>query len=144
MDEQILKVLNSEAPPEVVERVRAWRAESEANEAYYLATARVWALTEPEPEPVVSPADPAAIVAAAEARRHQDESHVTSLASRRRRPRFSGSPLGWGVALAAAIAAVAIGIRTDVLVPGSRPTAEYVAESGEARILARQSRRRRR
>jgi transmembrane sensor len=136
VDELILKVLRKEAPPEVVERVRAWRAESEANEARYRETARVWALTEPEPEPVLPPVETATIVAAAEARRRRERgSPVVPLASRRDRPRSRGSLVRWGVALAAAIAAVAIGLRTDLLVPPSRPTAEYATGAGETLTL---------
>jgi transmembrane sensor len=135
VDELILQVLTNDAPPEVIERVRAWRAESEANDAYYRNTARVWALTEPEPVPIPRPGDVAAIVAAAEARRARDDPSDVIALSRRPRPRALGRPLRWGAALAAAIAAVAIGLRMDVFVPGPEPTAEYVASPGETRVL---------
>jgi transmembrane sensor len=136
VDELILSVLRNDAPPDVVERVRAWRTESEANETHFVEMARVWALTEPPPGPVAPRPDTAAIVAAAETRRRREQpSGITPLASRRR-PGLRGAPLRWGVALAAAVAAVAIGLRTDVLLPGARPVAEYAAGAGAARTLA--------
>jgi ferric-dicitrate binding protein FerR (iron transport regulator) len=128
VDELILQVLREEAPPDVVRRVRSWRAESEANEAYYRDTARIWSLTEPEPVAVPAPPTVATVVAAAEARR-TDEGRpaVVPLRPRRPRPLFGRSALGWSAALAAALAAVAIGLRTDFFTPGPGPTTEYVA-----------------
>lgn len=136
MDELIIQVLQRNASPEAVERVRAWRAESEANEAYFRDTARAWALTEPatatSPSHTVSAA---LIAAAAEARRvGTGPSDVIALDERRRRPRFGGRALRWSVALAAAIAAVALGIRLDTLI-GGRSSASYIADAGTSRVV---------
>ncbi|MEJ2186762.1 MAG: FecR domain-containing protein [Gemmatimonadota bacterium] len=139
MDELIIQVLERNAPPEVAERVRAWRAESEANEAYFRDTARVWALTEPATATADSqPANAAVVAAAAEVRRARtDEPAVIALDQRRRRPRFGGRALRWSVALAAAIAAVALGIRLDMF-GGGRSSTSYIADTGASRVITLQ------
>jgi transmembrane sensor len=136
VDELIIQVLERKAPPEVAEKVRAWRAESEANEAYYRDTARLWSLTEPvAAAPASHPVDARVIAAAAEARRARAGSDVIALDQRRSRPRFGGRALRWGVALAAGIAAVALGIRLDMFTGGGRSAASYVAAAGVSRVV---------
>jgi transmembrane sensor len=136
VDELIIQVLQRNASPEAMERVRAWRAESEANEAYFQDTARVWALTEPAAAMAVShPANGAVVAAAAESRRARTgEPDVISLDQRRARSRFGGRALRWSVALAAAIAAVALGIRLDTVLGGGR-SASYIAGADASRVV---------
>lgn len=136
MDELIIQVLQRDAPPDVVERVRAWRAESDANESYFRETERLWALTEPTPARSVPSPDAAVIVAAAEARRaERRRSVVIPLETRRAGPRMGRSVVRWGVALAAAAAAVALGLRLELFTPASRST-PYAAEAGAPRVVA--------
>lgn len=135
MDELIIQVLRQDAPPHVVERIRAWRAESEANEAYFRETARVWSLTAPSAAPAISSRpDVDAITAAAEERRGRNGAEVVALASRRR-PVLGRPALRWAAALAAALAAVAIGLRVDFITGGPEPTPSYVASADRAELI---------
>jgi transmembrane sensor len=132
LDESIIQVLRGVADPSVTERVRRWRAQSEENEARFGALARLWSLTEPAAaDEVGPPIGTDMIVAAAEERRRAPQgSDVIPLDRGRRRPRVGRSALRWSVALAAGIAAVAVGLRMGVLAPGPQAAATYVASAG--------------
>lgn len=130
MDEAIIQVLRGDASPEVAERVRRWRAESEENETRYRETARVWALTEPAGLRASPPGDVSAILTAAEERRARNGDEPLRSISEARVSRRRGHPaLKWGLALAAGIAALALGVGTGVFSPGAEPTATYVASA---------------
>jgi transmembrane sensor len=137
VDELIIQVLRRDAPPHVVERIRAWRAESEANEAYFRETARVWSLTAPSAASAISsrPVGVDAITAAAEERRGRNGTEVIALDSRRRS--VLGRPvLRWAAAVAAVLAAVAIGLQVDLINGGPEPAASYVASADRAELIA--------
>lgn len=136
MDELIFQVLRRDAPAEVVERVRRWRSESDANEAYFRDAERIWALTAPDPAPATAPPDPAVVVAAAEARRTPEvDSGVTPLAPRRSRPVLRRSGFRWGVGMAAGVAAAVLGLRLGGIL-STRPAPAFVAEGGAPRLVA--------
>lgn len=137
MDELIIQVLSGSATPSQVERVRRWRAESSDNEAYFRSTDRVWRATAPA---VLgssgNPVDPAVILAASEERRRGSGGDVISLESRRTGPSWHRGFLPWGVAAAAAaVVAVALGIRVGQPDTTLAPLATYVAEAGAARSV---------
>lgn len=131
MDEFIIQILRGDATPSVTERVRRWRDESPENEAQFRSVARVWSLTEPAAGREHSrPVDLDVILMGAEARREAQDSVATiPISIARRRFTFGRHAAGWSVALAAGIAAIALGIRMDVFTPGPRPTASYLAQA---------------
>ncbi len=137
MDELIIQVLLGEAPPSVAERVRRWRAESPENEEYFRVTAWVWSLTEPtENAGSAEPLDPAVILRAAEARRSADApSGVVPISHARPRSWKSKRVVGWSVALAAGIAAVALGVRDRAPPSGAPPTAVWSAPATASRTV---------
>lgn len=137
MDELIIQVLLGEAPPPVAERVRQWRAESPENEEYFRLTSRVWSLTEPtENTASAGPVDPAVIIRAAEARRSADApSDILPISHAGSRFWKPNRVIGWSVALAAGIAAVALGIREGVLPSGATPAAVWSAPATASRTV---------
>ncbi|MGD2067789.1 MAG: FecR domain-containing protein [Gemmatimonadota bacterium] len=130
VDEAIIQVLHGDATPEVAERVRRWRAESEENDQRYRETARVWALTEPADLRASPPGDVSTVLAAAEERRTQGgNASVRSISEARNRRRRGHPALKWGFALAAGIAALALGVGRGLFSSGPEPTASYVASA---------------
>lgn len=136
MDELIIQILRHDAPPDVVERIRTWRAESEANEAYFREVARVWSLTAPVPSaaPSSRPVDVSGITAAAEERRARNGASVIEIDSRRR-PVISRSAFRWSAALAAGLAAVAIGLQIGTFNSGPQPAASYSASPDQTELV---------
>jgi len=100
LDEVILQTLSGNATPSVEERVRRWRAESPANEAYYQGIALVWSATAPQPlAEAASTLDLRGVVAEADRRRAAE----AAARPRRALPRV--------LAIAASIAVLAVPIR---------------------------------
>lgn len=130
MDELIIRVLAGHASPAEVERVRLWREKSAQNETYFQQTERVWAATEPQARKVYAPpAEISGIVA-------NDEDRAAIVLKPRRSQAWVApwSRLGWGLALAAAVASLIVGIR--VIGPGRTtelPTASFVGEADVVR-----------
>lgn len=136
MDELIIQVLSGSATPSQEERVRKWRAESADNEAYFRSTDGVWRATEPTVRSHLgSPVDPAVILAAAEERRRGGAADTIPLASRRTATGWRSGALRWSLAAAAAVVAVALGIRTGAPDGTLEPMATYVAQAGAARLV---------
>ncbi|HSG49100.1 MAG TPA: FecR domain-containing protein, partial [Longimicrobiales bacterium] len=137
MDELILHLLSGGATPAQAERVREWRAASPDNEAYFLSIDRVWRATEPTVLTGLSdPVDPAVILAAAEERRRVAEGDVVSLASRRKGIAPGRGALRWSLAMAAAVVAVALGLRVGLPDRTPVPLATYTAQAGVARSVS--------
>jgi transmembrane sensor len=132
LDELIIQVLGGDADPSVTERVRQWRTASAENEAHFGTLARVWSLTEPETSRELGqPVETAVILAAAEERRRgNDGTEVIPIGPGRLQFSLGSNVTRWGVALAAGIAAVALGVGTGVFTPGPRPAAAYLAQAG--------------
>jgi transmembrane sensor len=149
LDELIIQVLNGDAPPDAAERVRRWRADSEENELRYREMSQVWSLTEPvAPSIAESPVDVSVILKAAEERRDDegrrvehrpaeggDDTAVVPLSRARPRVGLGSGTLRWGLALAAGVAAVALGIRIGTLAPEPDPLASYLAPDGSPSLL---------
>jgi transmembrane sensor len=131
LDELIIQVLSGDADPSATERVQHWRAESAENEAHFGTLARVWSLTEPvDVREAGQPVETAIILAAAEQRRRsEDRTAVIPIGTRSRRFDLGSTVMRWGAALAAGIAAVAVGIGTGLFTPGPRPVASYLAQA---------------
>jgi transmembrane sensor len=130
LDEFIIQVLSGDADPSVTERVRQWRAESAENEAHFGTLARVWSLTEPEAiNETGDPIETGVILAAAEERRSSNRTEVIPIGSRPRPFDLGSRAARWSVALAAGIAAVALGVGTGVFTPGPRPAAAFLAQA---------------
>lgn len=124
MDELIIRVLSGTASSFEEERLKRWRSESPENEGHYLETARIWDLT--EPEQVAGPAAPPvdAILRIADSRTSTPK---RSIRLQRRMLR--------GMALAAGVAAVAIGLQAVADSSGTRPVATYATGVGEDRTV---------
>ena len=105
MDELIIRVLSGDASPAEEEEVQRWRTESSENEASFQSARRVWALTEALPRTGV-PEPPSGEFVAGAWERQRDEEADPSVVSQR-----PSHALRWTVALAASVAAVAIGLR---------------------------------
>ncbi len=130
MDELIFRVLSGNASPSEEERVRHWRAESPENEAYFRSARGVWSLTKPRALSEL-PAPPSADVLARAWERQREEAasaSITSLAERRSGPAPGAKAIRWSLALAAALAAVALGVRV-VGIPGRGPQPLAVFEA---------------
>jgi transmembrane sensor len=126
MDELIFRVLRGEATQFEKERLKKWRAQDPGNEARFKALAGIWELTSQGDTARVHPGEveqmAESVVATAELRRAK-QAHTLSRASRRsRRKAYARSLAPWGAALAAGVAAVALGIRSNEPGPGPTPT----------------------
>lgn len=129
MEELIVRMLSGIASPEERSRVERWRGESPDNEAAYREIGRVWALTAPDLAVAdVQPPDARRIIVEAEERR-TTAVPIESAPSRRRWPPLRRSA-AWAAALAAGIAAVALGVRLAGT-PGAPPLATLAAVPGE-------------
>lgn len=128
MDELIVRVLNGSATPAEAEEVRRWRTAAAENEAYFRATSGVWAATEPAPFREMRRADATSITGAG------GEPVAGDGRRRREARRFGLGPAGWGLALAAGLAALALFGRGPGEEPRAAPAATYVAEA-EVRTL---------
>jgi transmembrane sensor len=138
LDELIIRVLSGHASTAEEERLSHWRAESSGNESYYRDIEGVWSLTAPRPRrSYEAPADLAAIVAEEGVGGDGVEvTRVVSLAERRRRGVPSRVDLRWVGALAASVAAVALGIRlVGSPTPAVEPVATFAAEAGAVRTV---------
>lgn len=138
MEELIIRVLSGNASPSEVERVRQWRVESQENEARFQSARGVWAVTESVvrselPEP---PSAEDLVRAWEQQREEAVGASVSSLAERRSGTTRRLSALRWALALAAGVAAVALGLqlaeRWDVA-PG--PLAVFEAHAGRSRTV---------
>ncbi len=134
MDELIFRVLGGHATAAEEEQLRRWRAESLDNEAHFRRASGVWSLTEPAgwgevpPPPGVD-----AVVRAWEQQRAEAGTSATvrSLEERRGKAAPRLNALRWSLALAAGLAAVALGIRL-VGMPGRGPELLALYEGGAA------------
>jgi transmembrane sensor len=112
VDELIIKVLAGMATPAEEARVAEWRAESPENDAHFRVMEGIWAGTAPADQEDVPPVpDAAALRARADAEdapRQERTVPVTPLASRRRPSSLVSRRMGWGLALAAGIAAISL------------------------------------
>ncbi len=127
MDETIIRVISGLATPSEEARVEAWRAESPENETRFVETRRVWELTAPVGRGQYADApDAEAIMGGAEGR-----ASVTALDSRRRRRNSRRTVMGT-LALAATVAAVALGTQFFGGGTGTPvgPSATFVAGAG--------------
>jgi transmembrane sensor len=130
-DESIVRVLSGRAGSWEADAVRRWRRRTPENEAYFQATLRAWEASAPAPRPRRVDPSVVRVILEEAARRRHDLAGERSAAGRLR----SHRPYRW-VALAAAVAAVALGI--GILFPsaGSRPVATWAAGEGDARTVA--------
>lgn len=136
MDELIIKVLAGMATPAEETRVEEWRTESPENDAHFRVMEGIWAGTAPAEQEDVPPVpDAAALRGLAEAEEDPGQEEtvpVTPLESRREASFFVSRRLGWGIALAAGIAAVS-------LVVGrwgrGGPVASYTADASRPRTV---------
>ena len=131
MDDLIIRVLNGQATPSEEERLRRWRAESRENQARFVQTQRVWALTGPVGRTEYSTPPGVEVITGADEGPVEEQAGVVPLAARRaERGRGSWNVRGM-LAAAAAVAAVAVGIRF-VGGPGpvAEPTATFAAVDG--------------
>jgi len=137
VDELIIEVLAGNASPSRQEEVRRWRHASAENEARYQETRRLWRATEPATlAELPVPVDPGVIFAASERRRRGGgASDVIPLRpgaqQRSRLPRT----VGWSLAAAAAVAAVALGISMRAPVPHVTPLATLTASAQAPRTV---------
>jgi len=138
VDELIIRVLSGAASSFEEERLKRWRSETPENEAHFLETARIWDLT--EPEQVAGPATPPvdAILRMADSRTSRTRATLP------RDPLRSSTPkkairlqrrLLWGMAMAAGMAAVAIGLQAVGDSSGTGPAATYATGVGESRTV---------
>jgi transmembrane sensor len=105
LDELIIKVLGGDATPDEVERIGRWRNEAPENQARYEVVRRVWAATHPVPlQGDVDLSVVPRIVRAAEER--AGKAREISVA----RPRLRTHTLRWALPLAAAVAAISLGV----------------------------------
>ncbi|MCK5649972.1 MAG: FecR domain-containing protein, partial [Gemmatimonadetes bacterium] len=137
MDELIIRVLSGTASSFEEERLKRWRSSPE-NEAHYLETVRVWDLTAPEEAegPAAPPVD--AILRIADARTSSAPAALRRDPPRTSTPKRSIRPqrrLSWGMALAAGMAAVAIGLQAVGDSSGTGPVATYATGVGESRTV---------
>ena len=138
MDELIIRVLSGTASTFEEERLKRWRSEASENEAHYLETSRVWDLT--APEEVAGPAAPPADAVL----RIADSRPSGTPATRRKSPLRSSTTkksirlqrkLQWGLALAASMVAVTVGLRMMGESSGTAPVASYATGIGESRTV---------
>ncbi|HSR42949.1 MAG TPA: FecR domain-containing protein [Longimicrobiales bacterium] len=111
MDELIIRVLTEDATPDEERQLRRWRGEAPENEAHFQGLRQLWDLTSVDgPRTPRTPPDARVIVQAAEARRR--ERGLPSSGSVRSAERASRIPWSrrWGLALAATLAVLAVGI----------------------------------
>lgn len=143
MDELIIKVLGGDATPEEVERVGRWRNEAPENQARYEVVQRVWTATHPPPLPGdVDRSVVPRIVRAAEERTRKTRAIPPS------RPGLRTPPLRWALPLAAAIAAIGLGVHQwtrnpapgSVLEPSGPGSETFVLDDGSFVRLAQGSR----
>jgi len=109
VDELIIKVLAGMATPADEVRVAQWRTESPENDAYFRVMEGIWAGTAPAPQEDAPPVPDAASLRAlanTEDNAGRGPAPVTPLASRRPSSFLRSLRVGWGVALAAGIAAI--------------------------------------
>ena len=134
-DESIVRVLSGRAGSWEADAVRRWRIRAPENEEYFQATLRAWEAT--APAPTAGAVDPSVVDVILE----EAERRPRDLVERRSAPgRVSVRPrpnraYPW-LALAAAMAAVALGVRGLVPSSGSRPVATWAANGPEVRTLA--------
>ena len=136
MDELIIKTLAGTATPAQEEQVARWREEAAEHDAQFLAIAAIWESTAPLPQPDVPPVpDAATLRAMAEEADGMTDRPVPIHGSRGRLP--WSRRLGWGVALAAAAAAVVAlgpwGWPDAASSPG--PVATFVADAATSRTV---------
>ena len=138
MDELIIQSLRPDAPVEAVAWARRWRDASPENEDRYQELVRIWALTSPGGEEGLAtpPVAARAVAAAAEERRARE-----SRAGRERpggtrgRSSFRRRPAWIAAALAAGVAAVALGVGSGLFAPDAGPVAEFAAGPQGARTV---------
>ncbi len=132
MDELIIRVLSGDASPAEEEEVQCWRTESSENEASFQSARHVWALTEALPRTEVPEPPGGEFVAGAWERQRDEETDpsVVSLAEKRRAAGRPSNALRWTVALAAGVAAVAIGLQAvGWPAAGPLPVAVFAADA---------------
>ena len=130
MDELIIRVLSGDASPAEEEEVQRWRAESSENEASFQSTRHLWTLTEAVPRTEV-PEPPSGEFVAGAWERQGDEEAGPSVVSLR-----PSHALRWTVALAASVAAVAIGLQA-IGWPAAAPlpVAVFAAADGVSTVI---------
>jgi len=122
-DEAIVRVLSGRAGAWETDMVRRWRRRAPENEEYFQATLRAWEATAPAPRARgVDPSVVGAILDEAE-RRSRDPAQGRSASGR-----LGATPLYRWLALAAALAAVALGLRTIVPSSGSSLVGVWAAD----------------
>jgi len=139
MDELIFRVLNGTATPFEHERLKRWRAEGPENEARIRELSRLWDLTS-GPDPSEASAEDihglaSFIVATAEARRGEDGPRPRGSLESPRHASSAPNLAPWGIALAASVAALAIGLRTF----DSRPEASDTSLPASSIALSSQT-----
>jgi transmembrane sensor len=137
VDEFIIEVLAGNASPSREEEVRRWRQASAENEAHYQATWRLWRATEPSSlSEIPDPVDPGLILAASEKRRlaGRDMDVIPLRPGARRQGRLRRT-VGWSLAAAAAVAAVALGISVRATAPVAGPRATFTATAQASRTV---------
>jgi transmembrane sensor len=130
LDELIMKVLGGDATPQEAEQVARWREEGPENQARYEAVQRVWTATHPAPLPgEVDLSVVPRIVQAAEERAGQAREIPEP------RSWFRTPPIRWALPLAAAVAAVSLGVHQWSRSPASGIVWEASGSGSETFVL---------
>ena len=125
MDELILRVLSGEATRFEEERLKRWRTEHTGNEARFQDLSRLWDLTRTVEPSEVAPKEvdrlASSILSAAEDRRREknEETRLSPVAAPRKRSIRTYAP--WAAALAATVAALSFGLRSQTPNQGGAP-----------------------